>query len=189
MKQTALLVIDVQDSFLSRPYWDERELPAYREAQRALIAGAEARGAPVVNILHVDDDASFRVESGLVRPQAWLTHQPAATFVKHVHNALTDSGLQAWLDARGIRRLAISGIRTEQCCETTARVASDLGYEVDFVSEATLTFAMTHPLSGRVYSPAEMRERTELVLAGRFAAIVTVDEALRRMARAAELVD
>ncbi|XLM22660.1 isochorismatase family protein, partial [Chromobacterium piscinae] len=32
---------------------------------------------------------------------------------------------------------AISGIRTEQCCETTARVASDLGYEVDFVSEAT----------------------------------------------------
>ncbi|POZ60957.1 isochorismatase family protein [Chromobacterium alticapitis] len=181
MQDAALLVIDVQDSFLRRPYWDESELPAYREAQLRLIAGAEARGVPVVNILHTDDDEPFRMESGLVKPQAWLTHRPAATFVKHVHNALTDSGLRPWLDARGIRRLVISGIRTEQCCETTTRVASDLGYEVDYVTEATLTFAMTHQPSGRVFSPAEIRERTELVLAGRFATIVGVDEALRRM--------
>ncbi|QEL54908.1 isochorismatase family protein [Chromobacterium paludis] len=181
MQDSALLVIDVQDSFLHRPYWDEAELPAYREAQLRLIAGAEARGAPVINILHTDGDEPFRMESGLVRPQAWLTHRPAATFVKQVHNALTDSGLKPWLERRGIRRLIISGIRTEQCCETTARVASDLGYEVDFVSEATLTFAMTHPVSGRLFRPAEIRERTELVLDGRFAAVVSVDEALRRL--------
>ena len=31
------------------------------------------------------------------------------------------------------------GIRTEQCCETTARVAFDLGYHVTFVTEATAT--------------------------------------------------
>ncbi|UTH74180.1 isochorismatase family protein [Chromobacterium sp. IIBBL 290-4] len=187
MGQTALLVIDVQDSFLHRPYWDEGELPPYREAQLALIAGAEARGAPVINILHTDGDEPFRLESGLVKPQAWLRHQPATTFIKHVHNALTESGLQPWLQARGIRRLMISGIRTEQCCETTARVASDLGYEVDYVTEATLTFAMTHPLSGRVYSAAELRERTELVLAGRFATIVTVEQALQRMEAAGAL--
>ncbi|AAQ59576.1 isochorismatase family protein [Chromobacterium violaceum] len=182
MKKTALLVIDVQDSFLHRPYWDERELPAYRDAQLRLIAGAEASGVPVVNILHTDDDEAFRLESGLVKPQSWLKHRPAASFVKHVHNALTDSGLQDWLIKHGIQKLVISGIRTEQCCETTTRVASDLGYEVDFVTEATLTFPMTHAGSGAVYSAADIRARTELVLAGRFATIVTVEEALRRMA-------
>jgi hypothetical protein len=33
----------------------------------------------------------------------------------------------------------VCGIRTGQCCKTTARVASDLGYHVTFVTEATAT--------------------------------------------------
>ncbi|OHX14667.1 isochorismatase family protein [Chromobacterium sphagni] len=182
MKKSVLLVIDVQESFRHRPFWSEQDLPAYQAAQQALIAGAQARGVPVINILHESSgEGPFSAESGLVKPLAWLTHHPAATFTKHVHNALTDSGLQSWLIQHGIQKLAISGIRTEQCCETTARVASDLGYEVDFVSEAMLTFAMTHPSSGVTYSAADIRARTELVLTGRFAAIVTVEEALRRM--------
>ena len=176
--KTALLVIDVQQSFLHRPYWDEAELPAFRHHLQALIAGAEARGVPVVNILHEDGDGPFSAASGLVTPLDWLSHVPAATFVKHVHNALIGSGLKEWLDERGITRLVISGIRTEQCCETTTRVASDLGYQVDFVTDATLTFAMTHPVSGRRYRPAEIRDKTELVLAGRFARIASVDDAL-----------
>ena len=91
---------------------------------------------------------------------------------------MADTGLDGWLRERGIRRLLVAGIRTEQCCETTTRVASDLGYQVDFVSEATLTFPMTDPRSGRTYSAQDIRERTELVLRDRFARIVTVDEAL-----------
>lgn len=183
MKKTALLLIDVQESFRHRPYWNEDELPAFQAKLQQLIAGAEQRGVPVINILHEDGDAAFSAESGLVRPQAWLSHRPAATFVKHVHNALTDSGLQPWLIRHGIQRLIVSGIRTEQCCETTTRVASDLGYEVDFVTEATLTFAMTHPLSGQAFSPAQIRAKTELVLAGRFADIVSVEQALAKLDR------
>jgi len=76
-----------------------------------------------------------------------------------------------------VRHLIVSGIRTEQCCETTTRHASDLGYAVDYVGEATLTFPMTDA-AGRSWSAAEIRERTELVLAGRFARVVTVAEAL-----------
>jgi nicotinamidase-related amidase len=82
-----------------------------------------------------------------------------------------------WLVEHGIRRLIVSGIRTEQCCETTTRHASDLGYEVDYVGEATLTFPMADA-AGRVWSAAEIRARTELVLSGRFARIATVAEAL-----------
>jgi nicotinamidase-related amidase len=98
-----------------------------------------------------------------------------------VHNAFTDTGLDRWLRGRGIRRVLIAGIRSEQCCETSARVASDLGYEVDFVSPATLTFAMRHPLSGAHYSAADIRARTELVLAERFAQVCSVEQALARL--------
>jgi len=45
-----------------------------------------------------------------------------------------------YLLERGVRRVTITGIQMKQCCETTTRVAADLGYAVDFVTEATMTF-------------------------------------------------
>ena len=175
---TAVLSIDVQQSFPARPYWREDDVPAFRENITRLIDGATRRGWPVVRILHEEGEGPFAAASGLVKPLDWMPQTHAVEFVKHVHNAFTDTGLDRWLRTRGIRKLIVAGIRTEQCCETTTRVASDLGYEVDFVSDATLTFPMTDPRSGRQFSAAEIRERTELVLRDRFARIASVEEAL-----------
>ncbi len=74
--------------------------------------------------------------------------------------------------------MVICGIRTEQCCETTARVASDLGYQVIFAIDA----CATNPIddwrtpAGRTLSAADVTERTAYALAGRFATIRTVAE-------------
>ncbi|MBB5208885.1 isochorismatase family protein [Chiayiivirga flava] len=175
--QTALIVIDAQESFRHRDYWSGDDTVAYFDRQQALIDGARAGGIPVVQIFHVEPDGAFSLASGHVRTLAPLAFTPDAVFHKTRHSALAGSGLGIWLTERGIRRLLVSGIRTEQCCETTARHASDSGYAVDFVSEATLTFAMT-ARDGRRWSAAEIRARTELVLDGRFARIVDVGEAL-----------
>ena len=75
--------------------------------------------------------------------------------------------------------MIVAGIRTEQCCETTTRHASDEGWEVDYVGDATLTFDMTTP-AGRTLTAAEIRERTETVLVGPLRTLATVDEALAR---------
>lgn len=173
----ALINIDVQESFRHTAYWREDDLPAFRERQLALLAAAHANGVPVVRVLHAEASGPFAPATGWVRPMEWLPDRCDAEIVKHVHNAFTDTGLDYWLRSRGIRRLAIAGIRTEQCCETTTRVASDLGYAVNYVTEATLTFPMVHAASGRRYDVAEIKQRTELVLDGRFARIATVDGA------------
>lgn len=178
-KNAALLVIDVQQSFTRQPYWQDADLPAYRDRQLALIAGAKARNVPIVRILHEEADGNFSRASGLVKPMDFLPDTHSVEFIKQAHNAFTTTGLQRWLTERGIRHVIISGIRTEQCCETNARVAYDLGYTVDYVTEATLTFPMTHPVSGRRFETAEIKEKTELVLHNRFARIVTVEECLR----------
>lgn len=179
---TCLIVIDVQESFRQRPYFTERDLPAYLAAQNALIGGRVARGIPVVRILHSDGPAeagnAFAIESGHVRPLDGLAaFDAAATFTKSRHSALVGTALPVWLTENGIRRLIVSGIRTEQCCETTTRHASDLGWEVDFVTEATLTWDMEQP-DGRTLSAADIKARTATVLAGRFATLRTVDGAL-----------
>jgi nicotinamidase-related amidase len=174
---TALIVVDAQESFRQRPYWSDADAPAYLAKQQALIDGAKARGIPVVQIFHVEDDGAFSFASGFVKTMSGLRIEPDAVFHKRSHSALVGSGLDVWLVQHGIRKLIVSGIRTEQCCETTTRHASDVGYQVDYVAEATLTFAMTDR-HGKHWTPAQIRERTELVLDGRFARIATVEEAL-----------
>jgi nicotinamidase-related amidase len=176
---TALLLIDVQQSFRVRPYWSDAEAPAFFERTNALLAGAAAQGIPVVRIFHTDGprEASnaFAPESGLIRPIDGLAPFDAAvTIEKHRHSALVGTGLGVWLHQHGI----------EQCCETTTRHASDEGWDVDYVTEATLTFDMKTP-AGDTLTAAQIRERTETVLAGRFATICTVDEALARAKAAA----
>jgi len=174
---TALIVIDVQESFRHRPYWREADVPAFLERQQALIDGAKTAGIPIAQIFHVQEEGPFSEASGLVVPLVPIHLDPSVVFRKRRHSALVGSGLDVWLTQHRIRRVIISGIRSEQCCETTTRHASDLGYAVDYVAEATLTFPMTDA-TGREWSAAEIRARSELVLADRFARIATVEEAL-----------
>jgi nicotinamidase-related amidase len=175
--ETALLVIDVQESFRHRPYWNDSDVPFFLERLQTLIDGAKSQGLPVVQIFHIEDSGAFSLASGHVVPLRELAFKPDAVFYKRSHSALIGSGLDVWLVQHGIRRVIVSGIRTEQCCETTTRHASDSGYQVDYVTDATLTFSMTDR-HGRKWSPEEIKARTELVLDERFARIASVDEAL-----------
>jgi nicotinamidase-related amidase len=185
MKQ-ALLVIDVQESFRQRPYFRPEELPAFLTNVQSLIDRAPERGIAVLQVFHQepgDDSANpFSAASGFVRTMSGLALRADAVFHKQVHSAMfgTEAGgatLEEWLRDRGIGELLITGIRTEQCCETTTRHASDLGFGVRYVTDATLTFPM-RTRAGREVSAAEIRQRTELVLDGRFARIVSSAAAL-----------
>ena len=51
---TALLLIDVQQSFCHRPYWSETDLPDFLQHTNALLAGCAAQGVPVLRIFHTD---------------------------------------------------------------------------------------------------------------------------------------
>ena len=182
--KTCLIVIDAQQSFRHRPYSTERDIPAYLGAQNALIEGCKAAGVPVLRVLHVDGPEvagnPFALASGHLRPLEGLApFDVAAQFIKHRHSALVGTGLDVWLTQHGIGRLIVSGIRTEQCCETTARHAWDSGWEVDYVLDATLTFDMVQP-DGRPLHAADIKARTATVLEGRFAHVCSVDEALER---------
>ena len=185
--RTALIVVDVQESFRVRPYYRPDDVPAFLAAQNALIAGFAARGLPIVRVFHVEPDGAFALASGLVRPfEGLVDFEPALTVHKPAHSALAGTALAAWLTANRIERVVVSGIRSEQCCETTTRDASDRGFAVDYVTEATLTFPMHHARTGREYSSAEIKERCELVLSERFATIVDVATALSRASSAHE---
>jgi nicotinamidase-related amidase len=66
---------------------------------------------------------------------------PALEITKSVHSAFYGTpDLRDWLERSGVRQVVISGIQTNRCCETTARMAGDLGYDMVFALDATHTF-------------------------------------------------
>lgn len=187
----ALLVIDVQESFRQREDWQAASDPDIAGQVARLVDHARVRGDLVIWVLHsepgtgtVFDPASGHVR--LIDGLKALDGEPRLT--KTAHNAFTTTNLQQILTTRGIRELVVSGIRTEQCCETTARLASDLGYDVVFAIDATATTPTEHrdatpgrPLAEILADPRTLPTdaviaRTEYALAGRFATVATVDE-------------
>ncbi len=191
MSRTALLVVDVQESFRVRPSWQVVNHPDIADRVNRLVAAARAAGDLVVWVLHTEPGTgtTFDPASGHVRLIEGL--EPAEgepVIAKTAHNAFTTTNLQQILTQHGVTEIVVSGIRTEQCCETTTRVASDLGYDVVFVTEACATMPLPHwtlPADAtveeiladpRTLSAEAVTERTEYALAGRFATIRTLDE-------------
>jgi len=188
----ALLVIDVQESFRQGPLWAAISNPGIADDAARLVDGVRANGDLVVWVLHSEPGSgtAFDPAGGHVRYIAPLEPRPGEPqLVKTSHNAFTTPNLQQLLTQRGVTEVIVCGIRTEQCCETTARVASDLGYLVTFVTEATTTGPIAHRnapagqtveqllADPRTLPASAVIERTEYALAGRFATIATIAEA------------
>jgi nicotinamidase-related amidase len=180
-RDTALLVIDAQASFTRRPYYRQDGVAPWLEAQNRLIEAAQRADWALVRVFHVSPGAGpedpFSLASGQVRPWPGLhPFHEALTVHKTRHSAAVGTDLAVWLTAQGMRRVVISGIRTEQCCETTARHLSDLGWTVDFALDATLTWDIPPaPAAGHAgIAAAALRERTAAALDGRFARVRTV---------------
>lgn len=173
----ALIVVDVQQSFPHRHYFQEKYMPSFMAHIQKLIDGAVAKNVPVVQIFHVEPEGAFSKASGHVRTLEGISITPDVTIEKNMHSAFIGTNLDAWLKQRNINKITICGIRTEQCCETTTRHGSDLGYKVNYVTDATLTFDMQHP-DGSSLSADEIKHRTETVLVDRFTSILSVDDAI-----------
>lgn len=190
---SALIVIDVQESFRARPLWatlDNLELIAN---VGRLVEAARASGDLVVWVLHAEagSGGDFDPANGHVRVVDELEPgKQEPLVVKTSHNAFTTTNLGQLLTSSGVTSVTVCGLRTEQCVETTARVAADLGYEVTFVTDATGTFPIPHwdapagqtvdelLADPRTLSAADVVRRTEYALAGRFATVRSADDYL-----------
>ena len=64
MSDTALLVIDAQESFRQRASWHETDETAYLQNQQALIDGAKAAGWKIVRVLHAEPEGFLRWSPG-----------------------------------------------------------------------------------------------------------------------------
>ncbi|MFE2165327.1 isochorismatase family protein [Streptomyces sp. NPDC059447] len=135
---TALVLVDLMPRIIALPV-----APHSGEAvaaRCALLAEAfRAEGRPVVLVrVERPNVAEQPPGSGLVEG---LARPGDIEIVKRTVGAFHATGLDEELRARGVDRLVLAGLVTTMGVESTARAASDHGYEVEFVEDAMSAFA------------------------------------------------
>jgi nicotinamidase-related amidase len=179
----ALLVIDVQRGFDS-PVWGRRNNPDCEQNIATLIEAWRARDWPLVFVRHDsrEPDSPLRPESDGNRFKGMVAGEPDLLVSKDVNSAFYgDPDLEAWLRRNAIRAVAICGITSNHCCETTARMAGNLGFETFFVSDATHTFDRV-ARDGSLLVAEDVQRMTEANLDGEFACVVSTGEMVARSA-------
>jgi nicotinamidase-related amidase len=151
--RTALVVVDVVAFFADESPYVRGIIPTIDEAARALRAAGglvvwvvPQVGPPSpwqVDFYGPEVAARYAASGGAGTPVERLAGGLAATsddlvVEKRLASALfpTSSALATELDRRGIRRVWIAGTVTSVCCESTARDAAALGYEVVVLGDA-----------------------------------------------------
>lgn len=174
MSETALVVVDVQKAFDDADFWGPRNNAACEENIRRLISAWRDAGQPLVFVRH-----DSRTPGSPLRPGSpgnafkdVVAGEPTLLVSKSVHSAFHgDPDLADWLRGGGIERVVICGIQTNMCCETSARVGANLGFDVAFALDATHTFDRTGP-DGTVMTADELARATATSLHEEFATIV-----------------
>ena len=174
MSGPALVVVDVQRGF-DDPSWGRRDNPACEANVATLIGAWRSRGLPLVFVRHDSDEPGSPLAPG--QPgndfKDAVIGEPDVLVTKAVNSCFHgEPSLQAWLDGAGVERFYLCGITTNHCCETTARVGNNLGFEVLFVLDATHTFDLTGP-DRRVMKADELARATATNLHEEFATVVS----------------
>jgi nicotinamidase-related amidase len=180
LDRTALLAIDVQQAFGDADYWGTRNNPACEDNIAALLAAWRAASRPVVFVRHDSTEPGSPLRPGTPGNalQPIMTGAPDLLVTKHVNSAFHGHpDLAGWLRERDLTGVAICGITTNHCCETTARVGANLGFDVLFALDATHTFDRRHP-DGDLVRADELARATATSLHGEFANVVRTEQLL-----------
>ena len=180
LERPALIVVDVQAGFDDAEFWGPRDNPSCESNIAALVRKWRAESWPIVFVRHDSDNP----QSPLAPAGAGhafkdvLEGTPDLLISKRVNSSFYGTpDLDAWLRNEGIEQVVICGITTNHCCETTARMAGNLGYDTYFVIDATHTFDRV-ALDGTTVPAATLSAMTATNLHGEFATVVRTTDLL-----------
>jgi nicotinamidase-related amidase len=181
--RTALVVVDVQRAFDDADFWGTRNNPDCERNVAALIDAWREEGQPVVFVRHDSDqeESPLRPEEPGNAFKDVIEGEPDLLVTKHVNSAFHgDPDLERWLRENGVDGILVCGIQTNMCCETTARVGANLGFDMCFAIDATHTFDLPYRDGGTI--PAdELARVTAANLDPEFGQVVTTAEAVAEL--------
>ena len=183
MKQTALLIIDVQQG-MDDPSWGRRNNPQAEANMARLLAAWRARDLPVIHVRHnsTRPDSPLRPErAGNAYKDEVRPFPGEQEFTKTVNSAFIGTGLEASLREQGITALVVVGLTTDHCVSTSVRMAGNLGFQVTLAGDGTAAFEREY--EGVHYTAEQMHQVNLASLDGEFCTVRTTNEIVRALER------
>lgn len=186
-KKTALLVIDVQNSFVEEGSPNQiKTIEADLGKLKGFIDFCREKGIKVIYTRHCFDPKNNLIEAKLFPKEmnealtkgthGWEIHdkiRPEKKDIiidKHRYDAFFNTKLNEILRSRGVENVIITGTITQVCCESTARSAMFYDYNIIFCSDLNFSF------------DKELHERTLKVLKRSFGSVMSSEEAMKKFA-------
>jgi nicotinamidase-related amidase len=171
LRDACLVLIDLQNEYLSGPLALPKAATAIANAAR-LLARAREAGAPIFHIAHkgraggmFDRDAQRGQIADPLAPRSG-----EAVVEKAMPNAFAGTELKELLSASGRKELVVVGLMTHMCVSSTARAALDLGYRVTIDAESCATRDLPDGRGGTIAADT-VHEVALAELADRFAIV------------------
>ena len=182
-RQAALIVIDMQQGmrFDTLP---PRNNPDAEDRLARLLAAWRAAGQPVVLVRHISrSPASVFApgQPGVEFQERFLPLAHEHVVEKNVPDAFVNTGLERWLHARGLHRVVIAGVSTNNSVEASARTAGNLGFDTVVVGDACFTFDKTD-FGGTLRSAEEVHLMALSNLEGEYARVLDTETVLQMLA-------
>ena len=175
----ALIIVDVQEGFDEPDYWGSRSNPDCETNIAKLISAWRAAGQPIVRVVHDSTESASPLRPGA--PGHKVKDVVAGPVDLEVHKSVHSSfhgtpDLNRWPQEDMVEGIAVCGITTNMCCETTARIGSDLGYDLWFVLDATAGFDLPST-DGSTVTAAQLARSTAAILQADFGTVLDTDRA------------
>lgn len=176
----ALLLVDIQNDYFPGGAMEVVGATAVAGQAAALLAAFRARSLPVIHVQHIANrpGATFFLRDtpgAAIHPAvAPLPGEPV--FQKHFPNSFRATPLLEHLRTASISRLAIVGMMTHMCIDSTTRAAAELGFSCVLCHDACATRALS--FNGVAVAAEQVQAAYLAALNGLFAKIVTSSELL-----------
>ncbi|HAT30426.1 MAG TPA: cysteine hydrolase [Janthinobacterium sp.] len=170
----ALIIIDMQKG-MANPAVGPRNNPAAEGNIALLLQAWRAVDGPVVHVRHISrtpGSVFWPGQSGAEFQDALAPLAHAHVVEKNVPDTFINSGLERWLRARGIERLVVVGVSTNNSVEASVRTAGNLGFDVAVAEDACFAFDKVD-YAGTQRSGAEVHAMALANLDGEHARITT----------------
>ncbi|WP_336153731.1 cysteine hydrolase family protein [Fusobacterium polymorphum] len=173
----ALILIDVQKGFLKEVLGKRNNLQAEENILK-ILEKFRNENKKVIHIQHFSRD-----EKGLLFKEEDREFQNGfeplrneIVFQKNVNSAFIGTGLEKYLRDNLINKLIIVGISLPHCVSTTVRMASNLGFDITLIEDATISFEITDYFTGEKLSPEEVHRYNISALNEEFCKVINTEK-------------
>ena len=174
----ALIIIDIQNDYFPGGKMELCGSEAAANNAALLLKAFRKAGKPVFHVQHISlaPTATFFLPgtTGALIHGSVAPLSGEAVVEKHFPNSFRDTTLLGLLQAQNITDIAIAGMMTHMCVDTTTRAAFDLGFTCHLAHDACATRDLAH--DGKTVCAADVQTAYMAALGQVFAQVRSTQE-------------